>query len=319
MERKKELTLQVARYRFHWRVVSSLRLPAYAGSTLRGVFGRALKELACLINVPDCRGCTLLAACAYPPLFEPQNAARPAGAQKGSIPALSSYAIETPFSESSQYRPGDVYSFDMVLMTPAAVKQLPLITAAWQRAFSEGVGKGDGRAILEGVELLAPDGPPITLYSPEKKQIFRHEVDLSIPRFSNPTDITLHLETPLRIEQRGKLIRERDISPGIFLRHLIRRVSFHVCAQQAEAYSLAEIHQLNVLADSVSEGERCLVWADWSRYSSRQNQKMTLGGFVGSWQLLQVAPPLLPFIYLGQWLHVGKESAFGLGKYRCLL
>ena len=43
---------------------------------------------------------------------------------------------------------------------------------------------------------------------------------------------------------------------------------------------------------------------------------MTLGGLVGHWQLQEVPEQLLPFIYLGQWLHVGKECAFGLGKYR---
>ncbi|MDV7399370.1 CRISPR system precrRNA processing endoribonuclease RAMP protein Cas6, partial [Arthrospira platensis SPKY1] len=55
---------------------------------------------------------------------------------------------------------------------------------------------------------------------------------------------------------------------------------------------------------------------DWERYSSRQKQKMKLGGLVGRWQLLQVPAPLLPFVHLGQWLHVGKEGAFGLGKYQ---
>lgn len=75
------------------------------------------------------------------------------------------------------------------------------------------------------------------------------------------------------------------------------------------------IRALNNLADDV-EDDRRLVWQDWERYTSRQNQEMNLGGVVGRWYLKQVPAELLPFIYLGQWLHLGKETAFGLGKYQ---
>ncbi len=37
-----------ARYRFEWRVTRALRLPDYAGSTLRGAFGHALRKVACM-------------------------------------------------------------------------------------------------------------------------------------------------------------------------------------------------------------------------------------------------------------------------------
>ena len=61
--------------------------------------------------------------------------------------------------------------------------------------------------------------------------------------------------------------------------------------------------------------DKHLTWRDWTRYSCRQQQKMELGGVVGSWQLTGELAPFLPFLHLGQWLHVGKEAVFGLGGY----
>ncbi len=313
------ITLQLARYRFHWQVKTPLQLPPYASSTLRGVFGRALRQQACLIGASKCQGCAMLAACPYPQLFEPQSVPRPSNGQ----PALAPYAIETPFGNASQHplannrcQRGDLYSFDMVLMTPAAISQLPLIIAAWKQAFAKGVGKDDGKAELVQVEHLLADGSAVTIYSPQEPRLRHQRPIMAVPTFSSSEDVVLRLQTPLRIQQQGRLIREREMCASLFLRHLIRRVSFHVCAQQTDALSLDDIHQLNALADLVREGERQLTWCDWERYSSRQKQKMKLGGLVGHWQLLQVPSPLLPFIYLGQWLHVGKESAFGLGQYQ---
>ncbi len=42
---------------------------------------------------------------------------------------------------------------------------------------------------------------------------------------------------------------------------------------------------------------------------------MTLGGAVGHWTLEGDLAPLLPWLWLGQWLHVGKNATMGMGGY----
>ena len=72
------------------------------------------------------------------------------------------------------------------------------------------------------------------------------------------------------------------------------------------------------LAEQVDD-ERQLRWFDWTRYSSRQQQEMALGGVVGQWHLhtnADTLEQLWPWLWLGQWLHVGKNASFGLGGYR---
>lgn len=66
------------------------------------------------------------------------------------------------------------------------------------------------------------------------------------------------------------------------------------------------------------QGEKQLVRRDWTRYSNRQQQAMTLGGAVGGWRLAGDLRPFWPLLNLGQWLHVGGKATFGLGRYTLL-
>ena len=297
------MILQLASYRFHWRVTTPLQLPPYAGSTLRGVFGHALRRLSCLTGADHCQGCAVLARCPYPQLFEPQSMPRPVNGPNGMF-ALTSYAIETPFAGKNQlFKPGEHYHFDMVLIPPQSTRQLPLITEAMKQAFQYGVGPAKGRAELLRVELRDSESGNTLI---------------TLPQFDQPADIRLHFQTPLRLQQNKQLVSQQAISAALFLRHLIRRVSFQLGAQCPDYFGRDTVHALNALADTVKEGKRELQWYDWGRYSSRQKRSMKLGGLIGYWEFQQVPAELHSYIYLGQWLHVGKETAFGLGKYQWL-
>lgn len=46
---------------------------------------------------------------------------------------------------------------------------------------------------------------------------------------------------------------------------------------------------------------------------------MTLGGVLGTWTLRGDVAPLLPWLWLGQWLHAGKNATMGMGGYRLFL
>ena len=58
-----------------------------------------------------------------------------------------------------------------------------------------------------------------------------------------------------------------------------------------------------------------LSWFDWERYSNRQETRMMMGGFLGSITFEGDFEAFLPFLLLGECIHVGKGTSFGLGKY----
>jgi hypothetical protein len=73
----------------------------------------------------------------------------------------------------------------------------------------------------------------------------------------------------------------------------------------------ADASRLAAAAEQLVD-ERRLQWKDWTRFSSRQGREMTLGGVIGEWTLRGDLQELLPWFWLGQWLHVGKETTMGL-------
>jgi hypothetical protein len=316
MNRQTGIQLPVARYRFSFCVTEPLRLPGYPGSALRGAFGHALRQLACVTKAPECNNCELIGQCPYSRIFEPHEIPRNAGFSFSSMRQVPvPYIIEPSRNQAGVSRPGEIVAINMVLLGDA-LQQLPLIILAWRRAFLRGVGPGDGKAELLAVEYLGQDGNAQAIYHSAGMSIAAHNAQLSLPALPQQ-DIHLELLTPMRIEQNKQPLGARQVTAAILLRHLLRRtelLSELYLGQSLAARLGLEIQQLNALCAGIHD-ERRLSWSDWQRYSSRQRQSMRLGGVSGHWLLKSVPEALHTYLYLGQWLHAGKETVFGMGRY----
>ena len=310
----KHETFPLARYRFEFQVTSPIRLPDYAGSMLRGAFGHALRQLACMTRQKECTGCPLTNTCPYPAIFAPLPPATHVLQKFSQIPVP--YIIEPPDWGASVLQTGDSLVFHMVLLG-RALRELPLIILAWRRALTRGLGATDGTAELLRVMHCAASANPINIeiYRPEFGSITPHQqtIDLHDNASETMTGATLHFHTPLRLQQNGHALPPEKLDARTLIMALVRRASL-----------LAEFHVDGPLLDDFSSllskcadirDHKNLVWLDWTRYSSRQQQKMSLGGVVGHWGLEGNLTDIAPFLYLGECLHVGKEAAFGLGRY----
>ncbi|MFN3717139.1 MAG: hypothetical protein ACK4R8_10495, partial [Thiobacillus sp.] len=91
---KELVSFPAARYRFDCTVETPMRLPEYAGSTLRGAFGHAFKRTVCVTREKDCKACPLYRGCAYPAVFAPPAPESHAVQKFSDIPAP--YVIEPP-------------------------------------------------------------------------------------------------------------------------------------------------------------------------------------------------------------------------------
>lgn len=303
----------LARYRFDCMAETPIRLPEYAGSTLRGAFGKALRRTACMTREKECKVCPLYRSCPYPAIFEAPPPLDHALQKFSGIPAP--FIIEPPEWGEREYAPNEHFQFHLVL-AGRALEQLPLVIHAFQRALNHGIGRGEGTAQLIRVSKIDLDLTETCLYEGPHGQVAAHATDL--PPLAPPLDssetLTLEFMTPLRIQRDSHPLGPDELTPRDFLVTLVRRVAliseFHVNrALDLDFGALAQ-------AASAIESDKALTWRDWTRYSSRQKQEMTLGGCVGSWTLRGKLKPFMPFIHAGLWLHAGKNASFGLGRYR---
>lgn len=299
----------VARYRFEFEALNDLRLPAYSGSLLRGIFGHAVKEVTCMTKAESCEGCPLLTACAYPEIFEAPTPAKCTQFKGKDVPQ--SYIIEPPDMGERVFSKGDRFQFEMVLLGKT-IERVALVNFAWKKAFERGIRNG-GKALLVDMQVETESGFCSVL---DGQYIQPHSKTLELPSFKAAKEITIEFETPMRLQQNGRAMAPNNITATLFLTQLLRRLSW-----VSEVYfgGPLEVDYPAFKAEAEAlENSADLNWYDWARYSNRQQKKMHLGGVLGKWTFYDLSPSLQQLLYLGQWLHAGKNTTFGLGKYKIL-
>ncbi len=136
---------------------------------------------------------------------------------------------------------------------------------------------------------------------------------LSQPPNHPTTQLTLHFLTPTRIKFGGHLTS--DFQFHHLIRALLRRLSglmyFH-CGSELQV----DFRGLIQLAEKIEKVSDTLRWQEQTRYSARQKTEMQMGGFVGSVTFAGDLTPFLPLLVAGEFVHVGKGTVMGLGKYR---
>jgi len=311
-------SLPIARYRFTARVQQPLALPDYAGSLLRGQFGAALRNVACMTRQPTCPGCPLIQTCPYTRIFEAPPPPKGSHALQNFSQIPNPYIIEPPSPGARVLDADDDFEFHIVLIGHA-IEQLPLIIFALQRAMHQGLTKARVPTDLMQVDWLGEHGTAHPIWHMEHPTLLAHTAQLTLPQSSTGPQhqLALHIHTPMRLQSQGKPLGVGQLTPRALLYAIVRR-----CALMMEFHAglggWAEAAQhIRNLSPTLTDTQE-LQWFDWTRYSSRQKQEMTLGGVLGRWTL-QGAPDALaeiyPWLWLGQWLHVGKNASMGLGCY----
>ncbi|MBM4053095.1 MAG: CRISPR system precrRNA processing endoribonuclease RAMP protein Cas6 [Planctomycetes bacterium] len=170
-------------------------------------------------------------------------------------------------------------------------------------------GKGTTNGIHSSAAISA-------LYEGEDKGGVKNMLQKDTPQGNNPDNkITISLVTPLRLRFDGHITDKIEFH--ILVRNLLRRISslsyFH-CDERFQA----DFKGLIEKAKLVKQTESDIKWYDWNRYSTRQEQWMSLGGVTGAVTYEGDISDFITLLRLGEYVHVGKGTSFGLGKYEIL-
>jgi hypothetical protein len=317
--------LPLARYRLTTRFDTHLELPDYAGSLLRGTFGAALRRTACMTGQPDCKTCPLWRSCPYPALFE--TPPRPTQFEQHFSQVPNPYVIEPPPIGTRRIAAGEALVFHMVLIGGASLRQLPLIVHAWQRALQHGLGKARVRGRLQAVDLVTQADvdacAALPVFDTATGRVLPHDTGWALPAApaadsaaTAPRQLTLHIHTPLRLQHNGHALGPAELTPRTLVAQLLRRINLMLDLHLDLRPAPFDAQALLTLAEGLRDDRSGLQWKDWTRYSARQQQEMTLGGVLGRWTLHGDLAALLPWLALGELLHLGKNATMGMGGYR---
>ena len=309
--------ISFASFVFYLRATTELCLPPYKGSTLRGAFGIVFKDTVCIMDHRDCDRCILKFKCAYPYIFDtpvPDASSRMRNYTRAPHP----FVIEPPQDTKTTYEPGSSLGFGLTLIGKA-IDYLPYFIYAFERLGKErGIGRGRGSFDVERVTWVDAKGTERLIYSGEKKVLTNCFHPLTIQDFSLPQStelVTLNYLTPTRITYEGQLHTAPQFH--VIVRNLLRRLSnlayFHCGGELA-----LDFRGIIEKSKEIETRDENVHWHDWERYSARQDTRMKMGGFVGKVDYQGNLAEFVPLLKLGEKVHVGKGTGFGLGRYEIM-
>jgi len=283
-------------------------LPAFQGTTLRGALGFALKEIVCHMSHRRCEQCLLRTRCAYPVVFEGIPPADRSIMRKYPNVPQPFVLLVNPAPPASQ-APRTI-SFGLRLFGPAA-DLYPFAAYAVIRMAERGLGRdripGRVRRISDGRETIYRDGDE-GLRPPQGRLLTIED------RVWPASRVRLSTVTPLRLRVDG----HQTVRPAFadIFRAIVRRVRILNGFYGREPLNV----EVGPLFDEVAASRTVeAVWAPRTitRFSSRQQARMDIGGLMGH-MVIELPPGRLRnWLDAAETLHIGKAASFGLGRILC--
>ncbi len=291
--------IPLTRLTYHIKFDQPWRKPLYAGSALRGQFGRHLRRTVCVTKLDDCTACPVRASCPYTNLFEPR-AITPSG-QPPRIP----YILRDGHWGAHTFHPEDTWQFHHTLIGPTALQNAALIHYTWQQVMKHGFGPDRLPARI----IRITDQTRTPLVQPDTDTL-RTPANLTLPDPQSPHTLRIQLTTPWRYFEKKTQITPRSFRPEHFyhalyfrLRDLNDNLLHQTLPIRPDTFDALQKHPMSAQ----------LHWQKLSRFSTRQNKHVHLNGIMGELSMHQPDPTLFPLIWAAKWLHIGKNTSFGLG------
>ena len=286
------------------------------GSALRGALGQALESI-CPSQGAGCARCSQRQDCAYNYLFQTPS-------QIGRNPRNYSnhphpFVLEPPITTQCTFEAGQTLKFRLILIGKGISYLLYFINTFQCGGEKFGLGLNRGRYELTAIHSIF-GRHRVCIYDARSQplqltyRIMHFEDIINVSSISSTDHVRLRFLTPTRLKLRGHLISHRNFNFHHLFCCLLRRISdisFIHCDEKLPRH----------YGDLIDEATKIktqseLNWTDnWQHYSRDKKMRMKFGGLVGQVNFEGNLGEFLPFLKLGELLHVGKSTAFGNGKY----
>lgn len=307
--------LELKEFRFIIRASERISLPEFCGSALRGAFGHAFRRRVCIFQDGACGNCLLKQTCAYSYIFETPLEGGDLARHGGSF-APHPFVLCPPWDSPGVLDPGDRLDFHCILIG-RALQYLPYFILAVEEMGHQGLGLGRGRFRLDEVVEVRPARSQVLYSAGRLEPSPAGDPLVWTPEHNphpDPGEMVIQMVTPLRFQSGGRLVVE-EFDFGIFFRTLLRRIKLlaHYHCGNGGEWDLRPVLEHTRGIQTLARDCRVTGWLRWSQ---RQFSDVRLSGVTGFLRIAGELKPILPYLEIGQIIHVGKATAFGFGRYQ---
>lgn len=316
-------------FRFRITPLQTLFVPSVnKGNMLRGGFGQAFRRLCCVPHCKDSRSCLLNAPCPYREVFEPSPSASAESLSKNQdIPRP--FVFRAPKTQKTRFEVGEPFEFELVLIG-RALECLPYFVLSFRELAAGGLGLNRAKCNLERVEQIelcssGADSLANFIYTAEG-QIFKATDAVMADEWTKSRlchslayaddgavqRVTIRFVTPTFLRADGEVIRRPDFH------HVFKRLRDRINALNTffgDGPLDADFSGLGKRAETVRTAACGVKWMERFRTSSRTKQRHELSGFVGEASYEGDLREFLPWLTVGELIHVGKHTPWGMGQY----
>jgi hypothetical protein len=289
---------------------------ANPGSAIRGVLGQALESICPSLGA-GCAWCSQQRECAYNYLFlTPSQIGRnPRNYSNHPHP----FVLEPPITTQCTFEAGQMLKFRLILIGKG-ISYLPYFIDVFQRGGEKfGLGFNRGTYELTAIHSIFAMNR-VCIYDAQSQplqltyRIMHFEDIINASQLDTTDQVLLRFLTPTRLKIGERFISHRNFQFHHLFCCLLRRISDISSVHCDEELPRHYGYLIDEATKIKTQSE--LNWTDdWQHYSKGQKMKMKFGGIVGQVNFEGNLGEFLPFLQLGEWLHVGKSTAFGNGKY----
>jgi CRISPR-associated endoribonuclease Cas6 len=328
-----QIPLPVGLFRFTIAPLAPLFVPAVnKGNMLRGGFGQVFRRLCRVPQCKEAKNCPLAGTCPYKTIFEPSP---PVGSDRLSkyqdIPRP--FVFRAPQTQKTRFGEGERFEFDLVLIG-RALECLPYFVLAFRELAAEGIGLNRAKCKLERVEAIEPvlndmqksECASHVIYSADD-QLLRSNGNCTLKSwfanrfqaFSNANGngaasrINMQFLTPTFLRAEGDVVRTPEFH------HVFKRLRDRINALSTffgNGPLDVDFRGLGERSEKVRTLASHFEWVERARTSSKTGQRHELSGFIGEATYEGDLAEFLPWLTLGELVHVGKHTAWGNGHFR---
>lgn len=315
-------------FRFTLAPRETMFVPAVnKANMLRGAFGHSFRKLCCVPQCTNARECPLASSCPYKVIFEPSP---PADADR----LRRNQDVPRPFvfrassdDKKTKFLPGEKFQFGLVLIG-RALDHLPYFVLSFRDLAAQGIGLNRAKCELELVEeqtldsLLQSDrqaspSPEHQIFA-SSDQVFHSPKGLDLEQWvaqrvrqlSSGIEISINFLTPTLLKAENAIARSPEFH------HLFKRLRDRINSLSTffgGGPLSADFAGLGLRAEQVRTVSSDVRWVERFRTSSKTHQRHELSGFTGTAVYAGDLHEFLPWLALGELVHLGKHSAWGSG------